>query len=120
MTLQINTTTVIDASRNLTNIANQTSFVSTNIATAGFDAVGQYTFAWRGTGPFTNGSTYAGSTLFTGGFWNGGGTLAAGGSTGTAHDGFRSGTSLTGTWRAHGDSYDGTRSNHWTLFIRTI
>ena len=73
MAIKVNGTTVIDNSRNFTNIAggfktvNGTSVVGSGDISAGasttYNAVGTYVWARRATGVVIEGSTYAGSGL---------------------------------------------------------
>lgn len=93
MAIKVNGTTVIDDSRNLVNIASGAG------ASTSYNAVGTYVWGGRQTNNITEGSTYAGSTIYPAGairFSNDGA------------DGWgafyvtRGGSHLSGTWRAMG------------------
>lgn len=120
MTLQINTTTVIDASRNLSNIANQGTFTREGSATVGVGNIGSLTWAWSSLAAGVYGTTVAGSTLTVAGWTtiSGIASLAANASTGGNRriDGMRSIGSHTGTWRRLGDTTGS--NNQWCLYIR--
>jgi hypothetical protein len=77
MSFQINGTTVIDGSRNLTNIANRDTFVADGTANISAGAVGSYAFLGVSSTSYTSlfGETRAGSHLHPAGIngissWN--------------------------------------------------
>jgi len=112
MAIKINGTTVIDDSRNLVNIASGAG------SSTAFNDVGTYVWGARQTNNISQGSTYAGSTIYPAGtirFSNDG------------TDGYgafyvtRAGTTLSGTWRAMGRmqvSAAGSTDMSTTLFVR--
>ena len=123
MAIKVNGTTVVDDSRNLTNIASidattgaaiSAGISTTPPTTAG--AVGTYVFAVDSVGrQLTFGSTYAGSQLYP----------AAYVTTGNAPIGLESGTylssassALSGTWRAMGEHYTNSTFKNVTVYVR--
>jgi len=111
MAFQINATTVVDDSRNLQNIANQSSFVGAGNAGLAVGDVG--TYAWLYETIATNhlpGTTRAGSNLRFAGEWG----SFSGGNTGGQ---FVSSPVPAGTWRCMGYSF-GESFRGATLWLR--
>lgn len=126
MAIQVSSTTVIDNSRNLNNIAGADATTVSNLQSAGlgasttYGAVGTYVYAYRSSGrSIIENTTYAGSGLEP--------AAQAGGLSVISDDGTtnpqltKGGSALSGTWRAMGRgnaSYSGTSFYHTTLFVR--
>lgn len=123
MAIKVNGTTVVDDSRNLTNIASidattgaaiSAGISTTPPTTAG--AVGTYVYAFDSVArQLTFGSTYAGSQLYPASFV----------STGNAPIALESGTylstgsgTLSGTWRAMGAHYNNSTFKNATVYVR--
>lgn len=140
MAIQVNGTTVIDNSRNISNVGGlktvggQSILGSGDIATGGSTtqgAVGTYVWAGKPTSSsnsYSFGSTYAGSNLWPGGHNS---NEAYGGGSGTSSYMYHTPNSttyvisngvnaLSGTWRAMGHTNSGTFSSYGptTLFVR--
>jgi len=130
MAIKVNGTTVIDNSRNLTNVGglktvNGTSLVGSGNISAGastsYNAVGTYVFANADVAAgITEGSTYAGSNLYAAGIAHSSGNYSN--DTNQTNVGMTQDTSAThsGTWRAMGRSNYGPGSSRTrlTLFVR--
>lgn len=128
MAIKVNGTTVIDNSRNFTNIAggfktvNGVSVVGSGNISAGsstsYNAVGTYVFGHLyNTGGANANSTYAGSGINPAGLDHSNTAYANSVDSGYVTRG--SGT-LSGTWRAMGTSYypSGSNRSRYTLFVR--
>jgi len=127
MAIKVNGTTVIDDSRNLSNVGglktiNSTSILGSGNISAGasttYGAVGTYVFANRyASGGFVEGSTYSGSSLYPAGLAQ---AYPAGADdlVGVSHT--YGGSALSGTWRAMGRSnYSSSDTDHrMTVFVR--
>jgi hypothetical protein len=144
MAIKVNGTTVIDDSRNLSNVGGLKTVNGTNMVGSGniafktvngssvvgsgnisagasttYGAVGTYVFGYRRNTGIVNGNTYSGSQIEPGGL------MSLSGST-TDDDLWsgsyfsKGGSSLSGTWRAMGRmNYDsGATQQRWTLFVR--
>ena len=120
MAIKVGGTTVIDDSRNLSNIAgglktvNSTSLLGSGNIEAGasttYNAVGTYIYAARPAATLAANSTYSGSSIRAGGLQgptNGQPYITTGGS-------------LSGTWRAMGNCVATAYSNYYycTLVVR--
>lgn len=120
MAIKVGGTTVIDDSRNLSNIAgglktvNSTSLFGSGDIEAGasttYGAVGTYVHAARQAGNLIANTTYSGSSFRTGG--------VQGPTNGQNYITY--GSTLSGTWRAMGTASGYAYSNYWfvTLVVR--
>jgi len=122
MAIKVNGTTVIDDSRNISNIAggfktiNSTSILGSGDISAGssttYDAVGTYVFGYRAS-TITQNSTYAGSSIQPAGY----GTDAQSNDAVKTPNAAKGGSSLSGTWRAMGRMQNYYPAST-TLFVR--
>ena len=127
MAIKVNGTTVIDNSRNLTNVGglktvNGTSLVGSGNISAGastsYNAVGTYIFGTiYNTGGVVHGSTYAGSSISPAGLDHS--NLYPDNSVDSGYL-TRDPSTLSGTWRGMGRSryYSGSNRSRVTLFVR--
>jgi len=127
MAIKVNGTTVIDDSRNLSNVGglktvNGTSLVGSGNISAGastsYNAVGTYIYGFMGNNGVTEGSTYAGSGINPAG-------MAYSSTYSSADTDYptnitHGSSTLSGTWRAMGRSNygPGTARGRQTLFVR--
>ena len=134
MAIQVGGTTVIDNSRNLSNIASADATTVSNLQSAGLGAsttyggVGTYVFACHtstNANYFVSGSTYAGSSLYPSGisprfgFYNTVSGNYMSGSNNTFYVTKVSPTALSGTWRAMGETTQYQYAvRPQTLFVR--
>ena len=117
MAIKVNGTTVIDDSRNLSNVGglktvNGTSIVGSGNISAGAssssNAVGTYLFGYEDVGNVTEGTTIAGSSLFPAGACGESPQIVAN-SYSSSSSWHRGGNSLSGTWRRmYRGNYGGT------------
>jgi hypothetical protein len=84
-----------------------------------FGAVGTYAFLYKADNNLIDGDTYAGSGLYPAGVGNNSTTDAFGDNTAAIS---RSGTAVSGTWRAMGwwNYGAGTAKSRVSLFVRTV
>ena len=133
MAIKVNGTTVIDDSRNFTNIAggfktvNGTSVVGSGDISAGasttYNAVGTYVFGdWYGSGGVTYNTTKAGSEIRPAGITGTAGNSGAPSDQTYTYLKLWRGTAstLSGTWRAMGEEnyYTPSSYNRVTLWVR--
>lgn len=123
MAIKVNGTTVIDDSRNLSNVGglktvNGNSLVGSGDIQAGasttYGAVGTYVWGHR-TSRITEGSSYAGSGIRPAGIGNYPFSGADSQETGQAT---RGSSTVSGTWRAMGRQQSATWAEGATLFVR--
>ncbi len=127
MAIKVNGTTVIDDSRNISNVGTvtATSFSGNGSALTGIDTAPPTTFGDVGTYAFlyytttvVDGTTYAGSGLYPAGIFNWnpiGGDSFTGGTDAIAT---RGPTAVSGTWRAMGRVNWSSAKVSLTLFVR--
>jgi len=126
MAIKVNGTTVIDDSRNFTNInsgfktVNGTSVVGSGDISAGasttYGAVGTYILGAEDNGEYTENTTLAGSTLYIGGFTTSSDSISFDGSGGAMR--LVRGGSQSGTWRRMNRSNYGGTDFHGGIYVR--
>ena len=106
MAIQVNGTTVIDDSRNLSNVTGLKTINSTSILGSGdiaagasttYGDVGTYLLGYEDLERVTENTTIAGSSLFPAGIYGFAGFMSVDGGVGGNFT--RGGTALSGTWR---------------------
>jgi len=125
MAIKVNGTTVIDDSRNLSNVGglktiNSTSILGSGNISAGasttYGAVGTYILGAEDNGEYTENTTLSGSSLYIGGFTTTSDSIgfdANGGSMRLVRGG-----TVSGTWRRMNRSNHGGTDFHGGIYVR--